>query len=157
MEQLNWLTDATQSFVECKYIKVITAKLTKQARVFIFLYGLKQYLADKIANKGEAKGYNDAERKAVMAEYAGRLMDEKFKLVLTPKGFTFKDPDAVTVPKTPKEKAETTLKTLEADIKSYRAKMIATKAADAKTIQILIDATWGEQLKTARKKVKDLK
>ncbi len=90
----NWLIN--ESDLITKETSFDMTLVTEVGNEFLKMYGAKQYLVDKIANKGGIE-FSDQERSDAMQERFDNLCNDKFKLVHTEAGFYFKDPDAVPV------------------------------------------------------------
>ena len=89
-----WLYYNESNELKTKEIGFNLDQLTLDAKLFLRLYGCKQYLADCIASKGGIE-FSDKERADTMQERFVNLCDEKFKITHTEAGFYFRDPDAV--------------------------------------------------------------
>ena len=89
-----WLYNSETGELTTKEATFDLNLVTKEADLFMKLYGSKQYLVDGIASKGGSE-YSDEERASTMQERFSRLCNDKFKLTYTENGFSFKDPDAV--------------------------------------------------------------
>jgi len=89
-----WQYDNDTSELSTKEADFSLTGMTKEAALFLKLYGCKQYLADCIASKGGDE-FSDKERAEAMTDRFDNLCSDKFKLIHTESGFYFKDPDAV--------------------------------------------------------------
>ena len=90
-----WLYDDGTAELSTKEGEFYLADITKEADLFLRIYGCKQYLADCIASKGGVE-FSDNERYITMTERMSNLCNDKFKLTYTESGFYFKDPNATT-------------------------------------------------------------
>ncbi len=89
-----WLFDAETNNIVTIETAFDLNLVTPEGKLFLQLYGFKQYEADIISAMGGTE-FSDAERADKMNERYDDLCDKKFKIVHTEAGFYFKDPDAV--------------------------------------------------------------
>lgn len=100
-----WSVDTALKTLSCRMIglSVNLTKLTEDARVFLYLYGLKQFLSDSIASFGA--GYNNVERVAKCEAKFATLCNPSCSLDITGTGtFHWKDPNKVIIKESKLEK-----------------------------------------------------
>jgi len=89
-----WLLNSDNTILSTNEGEFNLNDIEPEGELFLRLYGLKQYLADSVANRGGTEYSND-ERLEFMQEKYDNLCNDKFRLTKTESGFYFKDPDAV--------------------------------------------------------------
>lgn len=123
MGKANWLIDeeftvltymASNGVDSCSFD---LTKITEAAADYGFFYGVKQDLSDAKAGMADKDGYTEADRISAMQGHFLRFSNAAYKVVRSEKGFSFKDPDAVSTPK----QVGVTLSVLEEKIKTGTA------------------------------------
>lgn len=133
----NWTINLEQDVLSCSALdfSIDATLMTPQAHTFIKLYGLKQWLSDKLAGKG--KEYTQQELKDLLTKHAQLLNLETAELVRTDAGFTLRDPSAIRAVMSKKDRL---LKKL-AELTDQHAKLIELGAT-----QEIADKMFGDTI-----------